>query len=261
MTRWQVKATQRRRLAWAGAAALVAVAVVAIVALVTGGGSDDVAAGPSKDKAASIEAEVTTSTTAAPSTTTAAAPSTTTSTAAPATTAPPTTAPPATAPAAPGPGPASGGALCIGDSVMLAASPEFTNTLSMCGTVDATESRQASVGPDVLGSHAPFPATVVIHLGTNGTVDGADLDAMLGQLRGVGEVVLVNVQHNGTRSWERQANSAIAAGAGRFGNVRLADWKGASNGHRDWFAADGIHLSAAGARAYADVIAGTLYAP
>jgi lysophospholipase L1-like esterase len=189
----------------------------------------------------------TTSTTASPTTTTRAPPPS-----------PPTTAAPAPPPA---PAAAVGSALCIGDSVMLGASPQYLNTLSMCGTVDATESRQASAGPDVVGSHAPFPATVVIHLGTNGTVDGADLDAMLGQLRGVGEVVLVNVQHNGTRSWERQANSAIAAGAGRFGNVRLADWKGASNGHRDWFAADGIHLSAAGARAYADVIAGTLYAP
>lgn len=257
-------AEDTRRLALVGAGVLGVVALVALAVLVTGGGTggDDVAAtGSRKDKS-----ELTTTTAPAPATT--AAPTTTTAPPPTATTAPPTTTvPPPTAPtttAAPAPAPpppapaAAGGALCIGDSVMLGASPQHTNTLSMCGAVDAVESRQASDGPGVLAAHQPYPSSVVIHLGTNGTVDGGDLDAMLSSLQGVDRVVLVTVQHNGNRSWEGQANGEITAAAGRAANARLADWKGHSDGHPEWFAGDGIHLTAAGAQAYADVIAGAL---
>jgi hypothetical protein len=261
MARWQAMAGDQRRLALVGAAALGLIAVIALAVLVTGGGGGDVAA-----TAADGTSRATTATTAATTTVppTTAAP---TSAAAPPATAPapatsPPTAPPTTAPPPPPPPPApaapAGGALCIGDSVMLGAGPQYGNTLSMCGRVDAVESRQASSGPDTLAADQPYPATVVIHLGTNGTVDGADLDAMLGALQGGEQVVLVTVQLNGTRSWEAQANGEITAAAGRWPNVRLADWKAASDGHPEWFAGDGIHLAGGGAQAYADVIAGAL---
>lgn len=260
MTRWQAMAGDRRRPALIGAGALAAVALVAALVLLTGGGGDDVAAtGTSKDKTTATAPSTTT--TAAPTTPT--APPTTTTTAAPTTTVPPTTAAPLTtappSPPPPIPAPtAAGGALCIGDSVMLGAGPENANALGLCGVVDAVESRQASAGPDVLAGHAPFPSTVVVHLGTNGTVAAADMDAMLGSLQGVDRVVLVTVQHNGTRSWEGQANGEITAAAGRWPNARVADWKGYSDGHPEWFSVDGIHLSTAGAQPYADVIAGAM---
>ena len=110
----------------------------------------------------------------------------------------------------------------------------------------------------MLAGHAPFPSTVVIHLGTNGTVAAADMDGMLSSLQGVDRVVLVTVQHNGNRSWEGQANGEITAAAARWPNARVADWKGYSDGHPEWFAGDGIHLSSGGAQAYADVIAGAI---
>jgi lysophospholipase L1-like esterase len=77
---------------------------------------------------------------------------------------------------------------------------------------------------------------------------------MLGTVAGVGRVVLVDVQLNGTREWESSVNGEIAAAAGRWPNVHLADWYGASAGHPEWFR-DGIHLTAAGAEAYAATIA------
>jgi len=52
-------------------------------------------------------------------------------TSSPASTAPPTSLPPFV----------PGSALCIGDSVMLGASPQYYDTLTMCGTVDAGVSR------------------------------------------------------------------------------------------------------------------------
>jgi hypothetical protein len=196
----------------------------------------------------------TTSTTSSTSTTAPPAPTTTD---APTTTAaPPTTTAAGPAPAAAAP--VAGGALCIGDSVMLGASPQYLNTLSMCATIDAELSRQFSSAPTTVAAHAPYPAAVVVHLGNNGTVDRDDVDAVMAQLAGVSRVVFVTVQLNGTRSWEAQANGEIRATAERYPNVAIADWKAASDGHPDYTRADGIHMSATGGGVYAATIAGAL---
>ena len=167
-------------------AALVVIVVAAGVILDDDGTGDDAAA------------TGTTGSTAPPTTTTS-----TTTTAPPA---PPTT---AAAPPPPAPAPAAGAALCIGDSVMLGASPAYLNTLSMCGTVDAEQSRQFSGAPAAVAAHAPYPSVVVVHLGNNVTVDRGDVDAVMSQLGGVPRVVFVTVQLRGTRSWESQANGEI----------------------------------------------------
>ena len=184
---------------------------------------------------------------------TATAPPTTTGPKAPPTTGPPATAPPTTtAPAGSG-----GGALCIGDSVMLGASPGYRGTLTMCGTVDATVSRQFADGPDLVARRR-LPARVVVHLGTNGTISPGDLDALLSRLAGVRRVVLVTVQVSGGRPWEAPDNALIRAVPARHPNVVVADWKAASDGHRNWLGTDGIHLSPAGAAGYAATIAAAL---
>jgi hypothetical protein len=148
-------------------------------------------------------------------------------------------------------------AFCLGDSVMFAGSPAGFGTLSMCHEVDAVGGRRAPDAVAELVAHGPLPETVVVHMGTSGAVTGGELDAILGRLTGVRRVVLVNVQLNGRRSWEASANSEIAAAARRWPGVHLADWRAASAGHPEWFR-DGIHLTAAGADAYATVIASAL---
>jgi hypothetical protein len=252
----------RRRAAGIAAALLAVAALVAVALVVAGGDSGSDAEARAGDRRPATTPMSTTTTTRPPTTsTTTTAPPTTTSTSSSTTTVPPTTptTPMTAAPPAPAPAPAAaGGALCIGDSVMLGASPSYMGTLTMCGTVDATESRQMSDGPAVVRSHAPYPSTVIIHLGTNGTVNGGDVDAMMQALDGVPTVVLATVQLNGGRSWQGQANGEIRAAAGRWPNARLADWEAASAGHPEYFSADGIHLSAAGAQAYADTLAAAL---
>jgi hypothetical protein len=141
---------------------------------------------------------------------------------------------------------------------MLGASPQYLNTLSMCGTVDAELSRQFSGAPAAVAAHAPYPAAVVVHLGNNGTVDRDDVDAVMAHLAGVPRVVFVTVQLSGTRPWEGQANGEIRATPGRYPNAVVADWKAASDGHPDFTRSDGIHMSPAGAGAYAATIAATL---
>jgi len=249
----------------AGAAALVVV-LLAVAMSRPGAVPSTVATGPSST------APPATTTTTAPVTTTSVAPTTTT-TPPPPPTEPPTTAPAVVEPppepavaAEPPPDPAAmaspadvagAGTYCLGDSVMLGASPVYFGTLTMCGEIDAEVGRQASAGAAILQAHGPFPAAVVVHLGTNGPTTAGDLDAMLQAVAAVPRVVLVNVQLNGTRSWEASVNAEIAAAAGRWPDVRVADWYGASAGHADWFR-DGLHLTAPGAEAYAATIAAAL---
>jgi len=252
-----------RRVLLAAAGAAVLVVVLLAVAMSRPGASPTtVATGRSTTSASS-----TTSATAPPTTTTTVPPPTTT--APPPPTEPPPTAPPAppptepiaeAAPPPPAPGPATAadvsgaGAYCLGDSVMLGASSAYFGTITMCGEVDAVVGRQASAGAGILQAHGAFPDTVVIHLGTNGPTSAGELDGMLGTVAAVPRVVLVNVQLNGSRDWESSVNGELAAAAGRWANVRLADWYGASIGHVGYFR-DGIHLTAAGAEAYAAAIA------
>jgi hypothetical protein len=141
---------------------------------------------------------------------------------------------------------------------MLGASPQYLDTLSMCGTVDAELSRQFSAAPAVVAAHAPYPGEVVVHLGNNGTIDRDDVDAVMAHLADVPRVVFVTVQLSGTRPWEEQANGEIRATAGRYPNVVVADWKAASDGHPDYTRSDGIHMSPTGRGVYAATIAAAL---
>lgn len=229
------------------AALAVVLAVAAAVVTLSSGDGDDAAA---RDPATSTSVRRSTTSTA-PTTTTTVSPTTTSTAPSP----PPTTAAPAAPPPPPAPAPELGGALCIGDSVMLGASPQYLNVLGMCGSVDAEQSRQFSSARAAVAAHAPYPAAVVIHLGNNGTVDRGDVDAVLTELARVPRVVLVTVQLRGTRSWEGPANGEIRAAADRFPNVAVADWKAASDGHPEYTRDDGIHLAPAGGGPYAATIA------
>lgn len=248
------------------------VVVLAVVSLLTACVNDRGAADESAHRALVVAEPPSTTTSSTTSTSTSTTVPTTT-TAAPTTTAPPTTAPPATTPAAPAPTVAApppapppppppavtGGVYCLGDSVMLGAGPALFNTLSMCGTVDAAVSRQMRNGGAAASQAAATGASVVVvHLGTNGPVTGADVDGVVGRLGGVGRVVLVTIQTSGTRSYQGPANAQIRAAAGRYGNVRIADWEAASTGQSGYFASDGIHLSRTGAQAFAQVVAGAV---
>ncbi|HEY3142464.1 MAG TPA: hypothetical protein VGJ86_15100 [Acidimicrobiales bacterium] len=232
---------------WQTIAAVVAAVVVVVAAVLVlnyDGQTPEVTANE-RLRAAPI---ATSTTTTVPSTTTE-APTTVPPTLPPTTE---TTLPPATEPPPP-PTPTSG-ALCIGDSVMLGASNQYYGTLSMCDVVDAEVGRPMSAGAGVLSRHLPAPGLVVIHLGTNGNTSASEIDAMLSQIADVPRVLLVNVQVNGTRSWESGVNAELAAAAERWPNVRLVDWKAASDGIGGYFR-DGIHITSSGAEAYANAIA------
>jgi hypothetical protein len=183
----------------------------------------------------------------------------------PAATATPAPPPPATAgPATPAPEPPAttadppGGVTAIGDSVMLGASSALHAAIPSI-EVDAVVSRQWDPGVATVRSDrgsGRLRPTLVVDLGTNGTVSGAQFDAMVRAAAGTRRIVFVTVRV--PRSWEASVNATLRAGVARQPGAVLADWYAASAGHSEWFGPDGYHLQPAGARALAALIAGAV---
>ncbi|HEY5664201.1 MAG TPA: acyltransferase family protein [Ilumatobacter sp.] len=143
--------------------------------------------------------------------------------------------------------------LAIGDSVMLGAA----GVLSARGyTVFAEQNRQlADMIPIMqqLGAAQLFGDPVIIHLGTNGPFNATELDALLQTVVDVPNVLLINIHAD--RPWTARNNELLASRNQPGDNLILVDWNAlAENCEGNCFAADGIHLSAAGQEFYADMI-------
>jgi hypothetical protein len=152
----------------------------------------------------------------------------------------------------------------IGDSVMLGAYQQLITTVDgMFGAqvtgMDAAESRQFSAGVDKiqeLKNANQLGQDVIVQLGTNGTIDPAEFDRMMGLLSDRKKVVIINAKV--PRSWEGQVNETLAAGVKRYKNAVLLDWHGYASQHPEFFYDDEIHLRPDGAAAYAQFVAGSL---
>jgi len=150
--------------------------------------------------------------------------------------------------------PVAGRVLAVGDSVMLGAVPN----LQALGTVevDAAVSRQFPAGTDILTARyaaGTLGDVVVVHLGDNGLITGAQFDQMMSVLAGVQRVVFVNLKL--PRDWEGPNNALLAAKAAQYGNAVVADWYAVSSSHPEYFLDDGLHLKPEGAQAYASLLA------
>ncbi|MCC6340448.1 MAG: hypothetical protein IT197_10805 [Acidimicrobiia bacterium] len=156
----------------------------------------------------------------------------------------------------------AGGELAIGDSVMKgAASP-----LRAAGfTVDAVESRQFRAYLPVIEqmqAAGQLPEVVVVHLGTNGTIDEDDADEFFTALADVPVVLVLTIYAD--RSWVPGNNAVIRSLQGRYPNLLVGDWAALAPDCQTWaagqglpgncFASDGIHLSADGADYYTVLI-------
>jgi peptidoglycan/LPS O-acetylase OafA/YrhL len=169
-----------------------------------------------------------------------------------------TTAPPATTSTLPPVVPAR--VTAIGDSVMLGAADPMKTTIGDTRLwFDAAESRQFSAGVDTiqtLRDEGQLGDEVVVQLGTNGSINPDDFDRMMGALKGVKKVIIVNAKV--PRVWEDQVNEVLADGVKRYKNAVLVDWHAYASDHPEFFWDDEIHLRPEGAQAYAQLIAGYL---
>jgi lysophospholipase L1-like esterase len=142
----------------------------------------------------------------------------------------------------------------IGDSVMLGAVGAVDNALGDVD-IDAKVGRQLAEALPLLReriARGVLSDVVVIHLGNNGPFREAQLADLLALLRDVRHVVLINLKL--PRSYESRNNDLISAAAADP-RVRVIDWRTASLAAKGLFGGDGIHLTAAGARLYAGLIA------
>ena len=141
------------------------------------------------------------------------------------------------------------------DSVTLDVKPYLQQDVASI-TVDGKVSRQWDTGVSIINGlrqSGSLPPTVVVDLGTNGTVTSSQFDAMMRAAAGATKVVFVTVKV--PRSWESPNNAVLRAGVARYSNTTLADWHSLSQGHPEWFYSDGYHLTPSGSRALASLIA------
>ncbi len=143
----------------------------------------------------------------------------------------------------------------VGDSIMIDITPYLKNAFPNI-TIDAKIGRQLSKAiPAVeqlknqgnLGNH------VIIGLGTNGAFTKDQLVSLVQLIGNERKIILVNTRV--PRPWESLVNEKLKEVASAYQNVTLVDWYSASAGNKAYFEPDGVHLTKAGAEAYAALVA------
>ena len=151
----------------------------------------------------------------------------------------------------------------VGDSVLLG-NADAVKAAFPHAVVDAVVSRQSETVFNRIRARLEagrLGQVVVIHTGTNGTVDTDHLVSILKLLQDRARVVLVTIHAN--RRWVDGSNASLRAAAAKFphGNVRIADWASIAVGHRNWFYLDGIHCKPTGFPHYVSMLRDAINSP
>ena len=151
----------------------------------------------------------------------------------------------------PNTGTCSAKVLYIGDSVTEGAAPALQQYLPNA-YVDGKVSRQLFVGQDVYAQDVATgydPDVVVFALGTNGLI--RDTSTVQALVDAVGGKPLYFVTIRCPLDLQDPNNQVFRDFAKKYDNVGIIDWHGTSEGHDEYLADDGIHLTSAGRDAYA----------
>jgi hypothetical protein len=146
--------------------------------------------------------------------------------------------------------------LALGDSVMLACTPELKVVLQHRVRIDAAVGRQIDdtiKDLDRRRKRHRLPKAVVLQIGNNGPLWYADLTRLRHALHGIPDVVVVNVRND--TSWQDESNHAIVTWLRDWPQAHLADWYGHSTNN---MLSDGTHPWPYACTIYAHVIANTL---
>ena len=140
--------------------------------------------------------------------------------------------------------------LLIGDSVAAGATDAFYEFFPY-GLVDAVVSRNIWESPyPTYRDEGTAGKVIIFCLGTNNAVvDWQIDDELLNSVEDDKVVFFVNTRC--TEEWVDSTNHELAAAVERHPNlVGVIDWYSYSEGHDEWFAGDGTHLTEEGARIY-----------
>lgn len=147
----------------------------------------------------------------------------------------------------------------VGDSVLLGASPSIL-AVQPDYVIDAKVGRQLVQSGSVLDSleaQGLLRQTVVMELGTNGAFSVEKGQELINRL-GSGRTIYWVTVYGRELGWQEESNATIRQLATQNENVHIIDWSQAVSGHPEWLCGDGIHLSAAGRDAYANIVLGGL---
>jgi len=164
----------------------------------------------------------------------------------------------ATAPRRPQPLPTGDQIYAIGDSVMLAATPQLQESFPGIA-IDATVSRQMFEAEDIVAAAVAAGAMrpiLVLGLGTNGWIDQETLDAVHGLLPRDTRMIVVNVQV--PREWGPEVNQILDDFARHERDVELSNWYSAIQPQLDVLADDEVHPGPTGGRIYCGALADAL---
>ncbi|WP_394279163.1 acyltransferase family protein, partial [Microbacterium sp.] len=142
----------------------------------------------------------------------------------------------------------------VGDSVMLASAKGLLERMPGID-VDAKVSRSMTTGTRIvsrLSAKEKLRDYVVVALGTNGTIDAADLRRLREDIGPERTLVLVNAY--APRDWIPGVNRTIEEFARTTPGVVVADWSSAIAKKTDLLAGDKIHPGADGGRVFAAVV-------
>jgi hypothetical protein len=138
----------------------------------------------------------------------------------------------------------------VGDSVTVPAG----ESLGEQGfAVDAVACRTFAQGLEVMAARSTLPDLVVVALGSNAGVSGAELDQALELVGPFARLMLVLPKELGGGP-DPDGRVMRAFAEAHPDQVTILDWPTYSSGHGDWFAPDGLHLTTAGAQGFAQMI-------
>ena len=148
--------------------------------------------------------------------------------------------------------------VAIGDSVMLAAAPQLQARWPGIA-IDAVVSRQMRQAPEIVRSLAARDALrpiVILHLGTNGSIDPSTLAEVRSIIGPDRQLVLVSAQ--APRDWIPGVNRHLFDFAADYRDVVVADWRRAIAPQLNLLARDQVHPGSAGGRVYASAVESAL---
>lgn len=93
---------------------------------------------------------------------------------------------------------------------------------------------------------------MIVHLGNNGWVYEEQVHEMMALFDEVERVVFVTARV--AKRWQDRNNAVLERALSQHPRAVLVDWCKASEGHREWLGADGLHLTPTGAKAFADLL-------
>jgi peptidoglycan/LPS O-acetylase OafA/YrhL len=145
----------------------------------------------------------------------------------------------------------------VGDSVLLGSSRMLAAMLKGIDLHATVGWQTADVLDQIkkLDRAGQLRSVVLVHLGTNGYISEKQLREILSLLANIKRIILVNTHV--PRRWMDANDELIGRIATDYPNVVVVDWRTVSDGHREYFVSDGVHLTFSGQRAFIGAIMNT----